>query len=311
MQIVKWNGKPISKPGWYSGVSLDDYHGPKICVGPSVSSTDLRVAWSKSLAHMYLGWCGNPQREVRSTTRAMILGSAAHHLLLGEDNFKTRFVAQPETYRDKKTAIEKVWHNGAAVCKAWNEKQLAAGKTPITLTELASVVAMSRSLSLEPLVNAGMLRGAIEISGFWQDPETHLWIRVRPDVIPLGSGDFVDLKTCGDITTPALQSAIRTRGYHQQASLIWETADIFEQPFETFCLAFIETAAPWCTRMVPLADEDLARGRQQNRAMMRRIASCIAANHWPGPGEGDLRALPLANDERSRIDERLQREAST
>jgi hypothetical protein len=75
-------------------------------------------------------------------------------------------------------------------------------------------------------------------------------------------------------------------------------------------LMFIETSAPWCARVVPLPEEDLARGRLQNRAMLRRIASCITATHWPGPGEGDLRPLPLASDERARIDERLKREAA-
>jgi hypothetical protein len=42
--------------------------------------------------------------------------------------------------------------------------------------------------------------------------------------------------------------------------------------------------------------------------MLRQIAACIAAKHWPGPGEGDLRPLPLSNDERARIDARLKHE---
>jgi hypothetical protein len=40
--------------------------------------------------------------------------------------------------------------------------------------------------------------------------------------------------------------------------------------------------------------------------MIRRIANCITTDHWPGPGEGDLRALPLADAERERIDARLK-----
>jgi len=311
MLTTKWNGKPISRPGWYSGVSLDAYHGANICAGPSVSSTDLRTCWAKSPAHMHLSWAENPLREARSVTRAMILGAAAHHLLLGEDGFKTRYVQQPQTYRDKTTAVEKSWHNGATYCKAWNAQQEKAGKQPITLGELGSIVAMSRSLALEPLVNAGLLSGQIEMSGFLKDHETGLWLKVRPDVIPTDSGDYIDLKTANDVTTPAVQSSIRSRGYHMQGGLIWEVVEAFEQPFESFVLMFIETAAPWCARAVPLSDEDLARGRQQNRAMLRRIANCISANHWPGPGEGELRPLPLASDERKRIDERLQREAST
>jgi hypothetical protein len=311
MQIRKWDGRPISKNGWVSGVSLERYHSAGICNAPAVSSTDLRTCWQKSPAHMYLNWSGNPKREERSVSRAMTLGSAAHHLLLGEDDFRTRYIAQPATYRDRTTAIEKSWHNGANYCKSWNALQQKAGKTPVTLTELAAIVAMSRSLALEPLVHAGLLRGAIEVSGFWKDPETNLWLKVRPDVVPTASGDYVDLKTTSDVTTPALQSTIRSRSYHMQGALCWEVVEAFEQPFTDFVLMFIETSAPWCARVVPLTPEDMALGRQQNRAMLRRIASCIAANHWSGPAENDLRPLPLANDERNRIAERLKREGIT
>jgi PDDEXK-like domain of unknown function (DUF3799) len=311
MNTTKWSGKPITRAGWYAGISLDQYHSANMCAGPAVSSTDLRTCWQKSPAHMYLNWAENPKREVRAVSRAMTLGSAAHHLLLGEDNFKTRYVQQPATYRDKVTAQEKTWHNGANFCKTWNTLQEKAGKTPITLTELAAIVAMSRSLALEPLVNAGLLRGQIEVSGFFKDAETGLWLKIRPDVIPTGSGDYVDLKTAQDVTSVALQSAIRARAYHQQGALVWEVVEAFQQPFESFVLMCIETSAPWCSRAVPLTDDDLARGRQQNRAMLRRIASCIAANHWPGPGENDLHPLPLSNDERNRIDERLKREGIT
>ena len=311
MIVTPWNRKPIRKPGWYSGISLDAYHAANICAGPAVSSTDLRTCWSKSPAHMQLTWAENPKREVRNVTRQMILGSAAHHLLLGEDGFKLRYVQQPQTYRDRVTAAEKTWHNGATPCKLWNEKQAAAGKTPVTLNELAAIVAMSRSLALEPLVNAGLLRGYVEVSGFWKDDETGLWLKIRPDVVPTDSGDFVDLKTAAEVTTPALQSAIRSRAYHQQGALCWEVTEALEHPFESFVLMFIETSPPWCARAVPLLEDDLARGRLQNRAMLRRIASCIATNHFPGPGEGDLRALPLAHDERSRIDERLKHEGIT
>jgi hypothetical protein len=71
-------------------------------------------------------------------------------------------------------------------------------------------------------------------------------------------------------------------------------------------LMFIETAPPFCARSVPLAADDLARGRLQNRAMLRRVKSCIETRHWPGPGEDDHREMPISNDERARIDARLK-----
>ena len=42
--------------------------------------------------------------------------------------------------------------------------------------------------------------------------------------------------------------------------------------------------------------------------MLRRIATCIEEDHFPGPGEGDLREMSLSNDERERIDIRLRLE---
>jgi hypothetical protein len=308
MKIIKWNGEPVAKPGWYAGIPIDRYHSPGICVGAAVSSSDLRTCWSKSPAHMYSKWAENPKREERVTTRSMVLGAASHHLFLGEDDFKIKFVAQPPTYRDKVTAEEKPWHNGADYCKKWNAGQAQANRTIVTLKELDVIRRMAGSLTLDPMVQNGILRGVIEISGFWRDEGTGLWVKVRPDVVPTMAGDYVDLKTATDVTTPALQYAIRSYGYQQQGGLVWEAAEILraDVPFETFVLVFIETAPPFCARSVPLASDDLARGRLQNRAMLRLVKACMEANHWPGPGEDDHREMPISNDERARIDARLK-----
>lgn len=308
MKIRKWDGKKITVPGWYSGIPIEVYHSAGICDGVAISSSNLRTCWSESPAHMNAHWCENKDAEQKDSTRAMILGSAAHHLMLGEDGFKTKFVAQPETYRDVKTAEEKPWNYNANACKAWRDKQVDRGLTVVTVKELQAIVAMAKSLAIEPLVREGLLRGAVETSGFWKDQQTGLWIKVRPDVIPTASGDYADLKTARDVTTPALMSAIREHGYHMQGALIWEVCEALGQPFETFTLLFIETSAPYCARTVPLTDDDLARGRLQNRLMMKTIKGCMDIDHFPGPGEGDTRPLPLSNDERDRIDARLKAE---
>jgi len=308
MKVTKWDGQPISKAGWYSGIPIERYHSPSMCDGPAVSSSNLRTCWSKSPKHMFSQWAENPEREERTVTRAMLLGAAAHHLLLGEDNFKLKFVAQPETYRDVKTGEPKKWNNNAHACQEWNAKQAKGGKVVVKVEELDCIVAMARSLALEPLVNEGLLRGRIETSGFWKDQQTGLWIKVRPDVIPVTDADFVDLKTASDVTTVALQSTMRSYGYPQQGALIWEVCEALGQPFTSFMLMFVETSNPWCARTVQVDDEDLSFGRQQNRWALRKIRECIDTGHWPGPGEGDLRPLRISNDERERIKTRLKAE---
>ena len=307
MEVRKWDGKPIKNPGWVSGIPIEKYHSQGICDGPAVSSSDLRTCWHKSPAHMFVNWAENPKAEEREMTRAMTLGAAAHHLLLGEDNFKLKFVGQPALYRDKVTAEDKAWNNNALVCKKWNAEQREAGRIIVTEKELRAIVEMSRSLALEPLVKDGLLSGHVECSGFFKDKETGLWLKVRPDVVPMG-GEFVDLKTASEVTTPALMLSVRSYGYNQQGALIWEVCEGLDQPFESFMLLFAETAAPFCTRVVPMPDEDMGLGREQNRLAMRKIKASIDAGHWPGPGEGDLIALGLSKDERERIRARLTAE---
>jgi len=306
MQVRKWDGLPISKPGWVSGIPIEKYHSAGICNGPAVSSSNLRRCWTHSPAHMNAQWCENPKAEPKPSTRAMILGQAAHHLFLGEDGFSTKFIAQPPEYPDKKTGLKKPWHNGADFCKDWNARQ--GDKIIVTLDELQSIIAMSQSLASVPLVQRGLLSGYVETSGFFKDGETGLWIKVRPDVIPTDSGDFADLKTASEVITPALMSSIRTYAYHMQGALIWEVCEMLGQPFESFTLMFIETANPYCARTVPMTDKALSFGRQQNRLMLRQIKGCMDINRFPGPGEDDLQSISLSNDEFARIEERLKRE---
>ena len=306
MHVAEWNGEPISRPGWYSGISIERYHSANICDGIAVSSSDLRTCWLRSPAHMFAKWAENPKAEERDVTRPMILGQAAHHLLLGEDHFDLKFVAQPETYTDKKTGEVKPWTYNANVCKDWRSKQHEAGREVVTVKELDVIVGISRSLALEPLVNEGLLKGHVECSGFFKDEETGLWLKVRPDVVPVTGDDFIDLKTATDVTTIALMSSIRVYSYHQQGALVWEVCEGLEHPFDSFTLMFTETANPFCARMVPLPEEDLKLGREQNRLMLRWIKECIETNHFPGPGEGELRSFGLSGDERARIKERLK-----
>jgi len=307
MKITRAKMLPITEPGIYRGIDLDEYHGPHVIPSGefAVSSSDLRRAWSMSMAHFHDGWSHNPDRAVKIATPLMIFGTAAHHLLLGEERFSTRYVQEPLEYRDLSTAKMKKWSNNALECKEWHNKQLRADRIALKSEYYERLKGIGRSLALEPLVQDGILSGAVECSGFVKDSKTGLWIKVRPDVIPTKSGDFVDLKTTTDITDRGIKSSMAQYGYHMQGGLIWEWAEQLGLPFETFTLAFAESDRPFCVRMVPVDKEDLLRGKLLCRLMLNQIAACIDAGHYPGPGEGELESLWLPQIEREKIDKRL------
>jgi len=304
MKVIDKPKLPIKRPGIYSGIHIDDYHGPNCTDGYSVSSTNLRKVDQKSLKHMYVPWAHNPNRTERPMTDAMRVGRMCHHLFLGEPHFAIEYIAHPATYRDKKTAEEKPWHMGADACKRWVADRKAEGKIVVKPAEVAAIRPMVASIKADPLTQADGLYGLTEHSMIVKDKETGLWLKSRPDIIP-NDGDFVDLKITTDVTDVGVYRMLRDYGYHMQAGLTWEACEQLDIPFQTFTLFLIESGEPYCTRAVPLYDEDISRGRQQCRRAMRKIANAIDKGYWPGPGEGEMRAMGVPAATRLAIDAQL------
>ncbi len=282
IEATVWDGKTVKAPGLFSGIPLSRYHGPKICAGPSVSSSGLRKIVSESAAHFYAEWSENPGRLEPKDTKAFIIGRATHHLLLGERWFARSFVIRPETVQGY------AWNGNRLECKGWLAEQKQLGRTVLTADDVEKIKGMATALGRHPLVVAGILRGQIERSIIWQDKKTGLWVKSRPDAIPTGSGDFSDLKTCQSVQWYDLQKDLNNFGYHAQGAIVRMAAQqvlgIDYKDF-TFSLVCVEKEPPYCPRVIQLKDDDLDLGEQQNRKALDLIANCIKTNDWPGPGD--------------------------
>jgi hypothetical protein len=297
MIITKWNGQPITKPGIYSGVPMDVYHGANLCDGPSISSSGLRKIVNQSPAHYFCESPYNPDRVDQKETDALTFGRAAHHLLLGEDDFNTLYVVRPDKWDS--------WRTDAA--KAWKRDQEAEGRTVLLSTQLDVIRGIARSLSVHPLIDAGILNGLIEHTIVWRCKDTGVWLKVRPDAIPNDAGDFADLKTTTSVQSADLARAIAEHGYHMQAALIaagWHA--LTGEDIASFSFVFVEKSPPYCTRIVTLKDDDLARGERQNVVAIKTFAKCMETGEWPGPGGADAEYLALPAWAQTRIDHQLE-----
>lgn len=302
---IPWDGKPISKPGIYTRVPMSKYHSGKLCDGPNVTSSGLRKIFSESPAHFWATCPLNPERVEEEETTALILGRAAHHLLLGEDDFSTLFVMRPDKIGSE------AWHGNKTVCKAWLIEQEKEGRTVLTRDQLETIRGMAKSLASHPLIQAGILNGAIEQTFAWRCKETGYWKLARPDNVPNDSGDFCDLKTIASVSTHSIQSAIAERSYHQQGAMVCEGWHALTGSSEsTFTLIFVEKSPPYCVRIVSLWTEDLARGERQNLAAMETFAKCLEEKTWPGPGRADAEYIALPEWASKWIDFQLDRIAA-
>lgn len=299
---IPWDQKPITKPGIYSRVPMSAYHSGKLCDGPNITSSGLRKIFSESPAHYYCTSPLNPERVEEDETDALILGRAAHHLLLGEDDFATEFVLRPEIVEGKP------WQGNRTACRAWLSHQRSQGRTVLKGEQLDAVRGMAKSLAEHPLIQAGILNGAIEQTMAWKCKETGIWKLARPDAVPNDSGDFVDLKTINSVSTHSIMSAIAERGYHAQGAMMLEGWHAMTGSSEaTFTLCFVEKQPPYCVRIVTLRDDDILRGERQNLLAMQKFAECMQSGSWPGPGGADAEYLGLPEWAQKSIDAQLER----
>jgi PDDEXK-like uncharacterized protein DUF3799 len=295
---------PLTDPGVYAGIPLDTYHSPDLFKPGevSVSHSEITRLWDGAPSDFYAHWPWNPNRLPHEETAYFRLGSAAHHLLLGEDDFRNQYIERPAKLRDSETGKLMDWHGNRKDCKAWLAEQHAAGKIVVTHQELETIRDMAASLARHALVKHGILKGEVERTMVARDPESGFWLRARPDVIPLG-GDYCDLKTIAEGSQVAAIGAIGNYGYHMQAGLVWEIAELLGMPFQSFTLLFVGKEPPNNVVRCTLADEMIALGRRQNRAMLRQIANCYATGDWHGPE--DIEAAKLGPERIARIEQRL------
>ena len=314
MKIIRWDGKPITEPGIYSGIPLDIYHSAMITGDePSVSSSMLRGLWATSPAEFWSQSIYNPARvaDAGEDSQALILGRAAHHVLVGEKFFAERYAIHPTRCRDDKGySVSWSWRYKEA--KQWKSKQ---GTKAILSPAQAEVVhGMAVSLGAHPVVrgtgrNDGALNGEIERSFFWRDPETQIWLKSRPDVIAR-DGHYVDLKTTRSTSYKRLQITLEDYGYSMQGGLLAAGCRALNLPFESFTFLFVQSTAPYCVRDVALKEWCIDLGEQQNRAMLKMFVDCWQHKHWPAPGADRIGGwVELSPRAKERIEHRLKFEA--
>lgn len=307
--VIPWDGNVITKPGIYAGVPLDLYHSKELFGDvPAVSSSGLRTIIDRSPAHYWAGSPYNPDRIEPADKKQFRLGRAVHHVMLGEKYFRELFVTRPDEIYDDKKGIVVPWHANRTPCIKWMEEQKELGRSVLTPDDIVNIRGMAMRLSKNPLVQQGLLNGEVEHSYFWRDKETGIWLKWRPDTTPIGSLDFVDLKTTTDVRFHKLMQTISDFAYYQQGALgSWACRELLDREMQSFSLLFIEKEAPWCEALTTIKTSLLQKGERANRAALRILWKCLKENSWPGPAENDISFIEIGSRSLELLDLRLDR----
>ena len=254
------------EPGIYYGISNENYHA-----GPGVSKSQLDdIADTPAL---YL-WRKNAPVDT-TKTKTLDLGTAFHCRVLEPEEFSNRFIVAPEFNRRTNAGKEEE--------KAFLMECASTGKTVITAEEGRKIELMYQSVMALPLgqwlVESA---GHAESSIYWEDPETAILCRCRPDKIIPEFHWIMDVKTTADIQR--FKTAYYDYRYHVQDAFY---SDGYEAQFgvqPTFVFLVASTTVE-CGRypveIFMMGEEAKLAGQLEYHRNLRTLADCLNTDEWP------------------------------
>ena len=234
----------------------------------AVSASLLKqIAKSPAHAKAYL-------QQQQEPTAAMLFGTAFHTCVLESERFDNEYAVFEG---DKRTKEGKVNY----------ERLVTEGKTIITAVDYNAITAMAEAIGEHPAAGA-LVRGEgqTEVSMFWDDDETGLACKCRPDIW-MGRV-IVDLKTTEDASPEGFARSIQNYGYGIQAAhyLAGSGAD-------TFLFVAVEKKAPYAVAVYQLDVMSLEICELKRRDMLQLWASCRESDAFPAySDECQLISLP-------------------
>ena len=140
---------------------------------------------------------------------------------------------------------------------------------------------MAAAVAAHPKAAALLTGGHPEVSIFWQDADTGIDCRCRPDYIN-PAGIIVDLKSTADAGPAAfakscanfryhVQDAFYSEGYYQAAGT-WPRGFVF---------IAVEKTAPYAVACYTLDDVAKEKGRELYQQDLQTLQAAQAANEWP------------------------------
>lgn len=219
---------------------------------------------------------------------AFDIGNAVHCAALEPGEFDSRWKVGPTESR--KAAK---WAEAAAL--------LGQGVKMLQPSVFRMVEMMGARVRSHPVIGPALERasGIAEGSIYWEDAETGLPLKVRPDwMVPPADGApgvVVDLKTTRDDTHPEMVAkSVVNQGYHRQQALYSMGFEALygEQP-AVFVFAFVSKKPPHEVGAFALDDGSIELGVEQRERDIRRVAAAMDAGSFAQPWNTNVATLVL------------------
>lgn len=218
-------GMKITEPCIIRGMPNEIYHKY-----PALSNSGLKTLIKCPAKYYYKYISGEYEPKEKPYFK---IGKAAHkYILEGKEEFEKEYWHNPYSEMKKDELIELLMTFGY---EQQNVKKLLVGELMelilkeaniepkaihLTASELNQVVCMARSIKADLKANNALSKkGESELSIFWQDEKTGVWLKCRPDYLPYDCVNVPDYKTAESADPETFFNSFIKYGYHVQAAM--------------------------------------------------------------------------------------------
>jgi len=251
------------EPGIYYDVPAEEYHE-----WDAVSNSRLAYLIATSPKH-YKWRLEHPEPDKDAWRKGRIL----HKLVLEPYDFERVYAVAPDVKRNTKAGKE-LWQKFTDTLE---------GRTPITSAEYDEASAMAKAIRALPKADLLLSGGRAEVSVVWDDPDTGVRMKARPDYI--NDNLIIDLKTTRSFADGAFSRRAYDYGYHRQAAIYIDGCRAAGLRIDAFVFVVVEKTDVHDVIAQPASENMIYVGRAQYKRALITYADCVAKDEWPGYDE--------------------------
>lgn len=240
-------------------ISNEEYHG-----GPGLSNSGISLLLDCPLRYWdkYL----NPDKPEQETTPALRFGTMVHTFLLEHEEFYKRYYVVPKTRKGTKAYEELV--------------SAASGREIISDEEEKILINILKSVSEHKIAKQLLNNGRAEQSIYWNDAQTGVLCKARPDYMT--TDYIVDVKTTRCASWAEFGKSIGSYGYHRQAAVALDAMEAISGIRHTnFLNLCVETERPYIVSVFVMDNAAIDQGRMEYKRGLEIFKQCQETNIWP------------------------------
>lgn len=206
-------------------------------------------------------------KDNKEETKAMVIGSAFHTLLLEPELFESQFTIADIDGRTKEGKFLKAKYQAEKI-------------SILSTEEKENLDAMVNAVKANKSAMKLLKDGVPEMSIFFKDEDTEIDCKIRPDYTRK-DGLIIDIKSCIDASKEEFEKTIINMDYYIQAAMYLDGVAQTDNASMHFIFIAVEKTAPFGVGVYALSNELVEAGRKKYKKALHILDNCIKNNSYP------------------------------